>query len=189
MSRAYRIKVRESLSRTLHGSDHVSTQLEVLGILPEDEMAALLVGELTRRGYKDEDGKLVRAKDGVTVTVEPASVTVTVEASDCAAVTVEGTKEGYSYDEDGEQSKRAKQALSDELKKNLQARTDAQEAELQSKVTDRLEAQLGAIRKELDEVATQVTGAALKKKAAQIGQIKHLSEDPQTGSMTIVLEV
>ena len=33
------------------------------------------------------------------------------------------------------------------------------------------------------------TAEALKQKAAQLGQIKEMTEDPQSGSMTIVLEV
>ena len=46
-----------------------------------------------------------------------------------------------------------------------------------------------AMRKELDQAVNRVTADALKEKAAQIGQIKSLSEDAATGSMTIVLEV
>ena len=42
MSRSYRIKVRESLSKTLKASDHVGTRLELLGLLPPEEMADLL---------------------------------------------------------------------------------------------------------------------------------------------------
>ena len=34
MSRAYRIKVQESLRRVLRASDHVRTELEMLEILP-----------------------------------------------------------------------------------------------------------------------------------------------------------
>jgi len=43
---------------------------------------------------------------------------------------------------------------------------------MQTKVTDRLEAQLGGLREELDQVVNRVTAEALKRKAAQLGQIK-----------------
>jgi len=48
---------------------------------------------------------------------------------------------------------------------------------------------LGDVRKEMDEVVNRVTAEALKRKAAQLGQIKEMTEDPQAGSLTIVVEV
>ncbi len=60
---------------------------------------------------------------------------------------------------------------------------------MQTKVTDRLEQQLAGLRQELNQVVNRVTAEALERKAAQLGQIKELTEDPQTGSLTIVLEV
>ena len=86
MSRAYRIRVRESLRRVIRAHDRVSTQLELLEVLPPEQMAQLL-------------------------------------------------------------------------------------------------------REELDQAVNRITAEALKQKAAQIGQIKELTEDPQSGSLTIVLEV
>jgi hypothetical protein len=56
-------------------------------------------------------------------------------------------------------------------------------------VTDRLEGQLRDLRQELDQVVNRVTAESLKRKAAQLGQIKEMTEDPQAGSLTIVVEV
>ena len=42
MSRAYRVRVRESVRHTVRAEDHVSTTLELLEILPREEMAELL---------------------------------------------------------------------------------------------------------------------------------------------------
>ena len=56
-------------------------------------------------------------------------------------------------------------------------------------MTDQLEAQLGDLRQELDQAVNRVTAEALKRKAAQLGQIKEITEDPQAGSLTIVVEV
>ena len=55
MSRAYRIKVRESLRRTIRAHDRVSTQLELLEVLPPEQMAQLLTEELKGRVYYEED--------------------------------------------------------------------------------------------------------------------------------------
>jgi hypothetical protein len=66
---------------------------------------------------------------------------------------------------------------------------DARQAKLQKELTDKLEAQLGEVRKELDQVANKVTAEALKVKAKQMGQVKEITEDPESGSLTIVVEV
>ena len=58
-----------------------------------------------------------------------------------------------------------------------------------AQVTDRLERKLGDVREELDQVVNRVTATALKHKAAQLGQIKEITEDAQSGSLTIVVEV
>ena len=42
MSRAYRIKVSESLNKVIRAEDHVKTELELLNILPSDQMGELL---------------------------------------------------------------------------------------------------------------------------------------------------
>ena len=80
MSRAYRIRVKESISTDLSASDEVCSDLEILEILPGDQMADLLEGALKGRGFREEDGKLVRSKDGVTVTVDPKSGEIGVKA-------------------------------------------------------------------------------------------------------------
>ena len=46
MSRAYRITVKESLKKDLSASDEVCSDLEILEILPSDQMAELMRGEL-----------------------------------------------------------------------------------------------------------------------------------------------
>src|SRR5262245_8597361 len=80
MSRAYRISVRESLRRVLRAHDRVSTQLELLEILSPEEMAELLSLELEKGGFERKDGELVREQDGVKVSVDPNTGTVTVSA-------------------------------------------------------------------------------------------------------------
>ena len=115
MSRAYRISVKESVHRVIKAEDSVCTQLEVLEVLPPEQMAGLLADELEKRGFK--------------------------------------------------------------------------KAELQGQVTDRLEGKLSDLRQELDQVVNRVTAEALKRKAESLGRIKELTEDQQTGSMTIVVEV
>jgi hypothetical protein len=190
MSRAYRIQVKETLKRTLKGEDRISTQLELLEVLPPDQMADLLRHELEQRGFTGtENGNLERQDGGVRVTVDPKTGTVTVQAQVSADVELQGQREGISYDDVGAGSRTVKSNLSKELQKDLEKRAEQQESELQSKATQQLEDRLRELQTELGQAVSRVTAEALKQKAAQLGQIKDISEDPQAGNLTITVEV
>ena len=123
------------------------------------------------------------------MTVDPSKGEVTVAAEATEDVNIEGQKDGRAYDETGQHAQRIKAALREELQRDLEKQASEKETGMQTKVTDRLEAQLGGLRQELDEAVNRVTAEALKRKAAQLGQIKEITEDPQAGSLTIVVEV
>jgi hypothetical protein len=188
MSRAYRIKVSETLKRVLRAQDGVSTQLELLGILAADQMAQLLAAELESRGYERKDKVLQKTLEGgIVVTVDPETGTVTVKVEACADLELEEQREGRAWQE--QDRRKAEANLREQVQKELRKRSDEEEAKLQKEVTDRLEATLADLRQELDQAVNKVTAEALKIRAAQIGQIKEVSEDPQSGSLTIVVEV
>jgi hypothetical protein len=190
MSRSYRICVRESVSRVIRAEDRVSTRLEILEVLPPEEMAGLLGDELERRGFRRQgDGTLARQAKGAVVTVDPATGTVTATIETAEAVKVEDAKEGRAFDNAGQHAERVKQSLRKELRRDLEEKVGEKEVALRTQVTDELEAQLGALREELDQTVNRVTAEALKRKAARLGRIKEITEDSQAGSLTIVLEV
>src|SRR5436309_12037232 len=101
MSGSYRISVRECVNRVIKAEDRVSTQLEILEILPPEQMAGLLSDELEQRGFEKEGEMLIRREDGVTVTIDPAKGTVTVAAEGSEQTNVEGEKHGRAYDDVG----------------------------------------------------------------------------------------
>jgi hypothetical protein len=189
MSRAYRISVRESLRRVLRAHDRVSTQLELLEILSPEEMAELLSQELEKRGFERKEGELVREQNGVQVSVDPNTGTVTVSAESAEEVELHGDREGTAWDDTGVSAKAVREGLKKQLRQELEKQADRKTSELQSEVTDRLEKQLGDLRQELDQAVNRVTAESLKEKARRMGQIKEMTEDPQTGSLTIVVEV
>jgi hypothetical protein len=189
MSRAYRIRVRESLTRVIHAHDQVSTQLELLEVLPREQMAEMLAGELETRGFQRQGRSAVRASRGVTVEVELDTGLVHVRAEASREVTVDGEKEGRAFDDMGPQAAKVTEELRKELRQDLKRRAGEHGGKLQSEVADRLEGELADLRKELNQAVNRVTAEALKRKAAQIGQIKEISEDQAAGSLTIVLEV
>jgi hypothetical protein len=189
MSRAYRIRVSDSVHRVLRAGDRVGTQLEILPVLPAEQMGALLAQELERRGYRREGNQLARTTDGVTISVDVTTSTVTVSAQTCTEVQLPGEREGRAYDDEGQSAGQVREQLRRQLQSDLDKRAADQEAALQTDVTERLEGKLCDLQQELDEVSNRVTAEALKIKAAQLGRIKEISEDAQAGSLTIVLEV
>ncbi|HEY7311501.1 MAG TPA: hypothetical protein VH643_19215 [Gemmataceae bacterium] len=189
MSRSYRVSVRESSNRTIRAEDHVSTQLEILEVLPPEQMAGLLADELERRGFERDGTRATRKQNGVTITVETTTGTVTVAAEASEETTIQAERSDRAYDDAGPHSKSVRENLKEQVKKDIEKKVGEKTAGLQSKVTDRLEGELSDIRQELDQAINRVTAEALKRKAAQMGQIKEMTEDPQAGSLTIVVEV
>lgn len=188
MSRAYRVRVEESLKKIVRAEDHVSCQLEMLELLPCEQMAQLLADELIKLGFAIEGDTATRKDKDVTITVDLPSATVIVQSAADKAIDLKSTKVRQVVD-DRRQIPEAEAQLREEVKRELEAQGQHVESLLQRQVTDRLEAQLGDIRKELEAAANRATAEALKKRAAQLGQIKSISEDPQAGSLTIVVEV
>jgi hypothetical protein len=189
MSRAYRIKVRQSIDRTLRAEDSVSTHLEMLDILPAEQMAELLAAELESAGYERAGEVLSRRQDGVVISVNPRTAEVTVRAESCEELHVKAEREGRAYDEIGPSCQAVQEDLRRQLQSQLQREANAKEAALQSDLTDRLEGQLIDLSRELDGAVNRATAEALKIKAGQLGQIKEITEDKESGSLTIVLEV
>ena len=187
MSRAYRIKVSQSLRRVIRAEDHVSSQLEILEILPAEQMADLLGRQLAEQGYEIEEGVATRTDGDVTVTVELATGAVTVKAESAQGIELTGDKQGVAYQETDQ--KQAKDNLRQQLTRELEENAARQEQALQGQVTEKLEAELADLRGELDTAVNRATAQALKEKAAQLGQIKDMTEDPESGSLTIVVEV
>ncbi len=189
MSRAYRITVSESLNRVIRASDHVSTQLELLEILPQDAMGELLAIELSALGFEQKDELLVREQNGLVVEVDPKTGTITARVEADQQVKLEREAQASVYDFGSETTEQIKQAKRDELLHAMEKEVCREERELQKQATDRLEAELVDLRAELDQAVNRVTAEALKQKAAQLGEIKEMTEDRESGSLTIVLEV
>jgi FtsH ternary system domain X5 len=190
MSRAYRIRVRESVHRVVRAADRVSTQLELLEILPADQMGVLLAEELERRGFQRRGKSLSRKGQGITIEVDPEIATVAVHAVAEDRVDLEIEKGTVLVRESGgAHARNVKEALRQDLRQDLDTKLALRQAEIQQQATEKLEDSLADLRQELNQVVNRVTAEALKKKAAQIGQIKEMTEDREGGSLTIVLEV
>src|SRR5437763_15277188 len=102
MSRAYRITVKESETRHLKAGDEISTQLEILEILPPEDMATLLKEELKKRGFQEQDdGTMVRKDGDVTVKVDPCSGEVSVKEETAETINEEARRDATGFNEVG----------------------------------------------------------------------------------------
>ncbi len=188
MSRAYRISVKESLSRHVQVEDGVSSSLELLPILEKDRMRELLAAELAQRGFQRE-GELASRSEGAGVSIEINLVTgeVTVTAEGHKAVEL-STERSAVVEEDREKVGDRELHLRAVAKHALEREAAAEQETLRREVTERLEGTLRDVRDELDGVVNRVTGAALKQRAAELGQVEEVHEEPN-GSLTIKVRV
>jgi hypothetical protein len=191
MSRAYKVRVKESLARDVCAEDSIEARLEILEILPPETMSEMLAQELEQRGFeRQEDGTLTRkGAEGVSVTVDPCSGEVSIRAQTGDRIEVEGAREGYGYDDIGPGRRSVEQRLGKELRGDLEKRIEQQAEDLQRDATSKLERQLQELQPILDEAVNRVTAEALKQKAAQMGEVKEISEDSKSGALTIKVEV
>lgn len=194
MSRAYRIRISETVERVVHVEDGVATTLELLPILPKERMSELLAAALVGVGMTVESGvaRRVRPSDAgdVTVAVELATGTVTVTVTKAEDVSADGVAqrllpERTSVEHDAKlraELQRAARALAE---REVERVTE----EVRRDATAHLEGQLRDVRAELDRVVHGVTAAALKERAGQIGEIEEIDEDAEAGTLTIKVKV
>ena len=187
MSRAYRISVSESIRRHIRVEDGIAAPLELLDILPREQMAELLAAELAGLGL-ERDGNVARRidDDGLEIHVDLAEGRVTVKQAAEAEVELEEERAGHAGRPDDAQ---AKERLRKAVRRDLERKADARQEKLQRELTAKLEGKLRELQAELDGAVNRATGEALKRKAAQLGEIEEISEDAETGSMTIKVRV
>lgn len=186
MSRAYRISVKEALSRHVQVEDGVSSSLELLPILAKERMAELLAAELEQRGFK-RDGQTAKRseQDGIVTEVNLETGEVSVTAEGHAHVELETERTAVV---DNALIPDRERLLRETAKQSLEREAQAQEDELRRKVTEQLEGKLRDLKEELDSVVNRVTGTALKQRAAELGQVEEVHEEAN-GSLTIKVRV
>ena len=181
--RPWKLTAAPPLKKTVVADDHVETTIDLPPFVPPEEAAALLRAELERRHFEeDEGGRMARERNGMCVEVAPdgGGVRISAEASNEVELPPNNPSPCSCRMRD-----RLQEGLS-----SLQQRTLSSEQErLQRAVTSRLEGSLARLGCELEGIAHRVTAEALKAKARRLGEVKQITEDPQAGSLTIVVEV
>jgi hypothetical protein len=186
MSRAYRIAVRESLSRHVQVGDGVSSSLELLPILEKERMRELLAAELLARGFTRDGTAATRKQAGgitVKVDLERGAVDITAEGHSDLELKTE-----RSAVVDNPHDAARVQALQSVARQALEHEAQAEEERLRQEVTRALEGTLQDLRAELDGAVNRVTASALKARAAELGEVQSIHEEPN-GSLTITVRV
>jgi hypothetical protein len=186
MSRAYQIRVKESVKEHIRVEDGVCSALELLDILPPEATAEILAAKLEERGFL-RDGKIMRRADGeveVTVDLEKGTVTARIGAEKSVDLTAERSRTVAE-----EMAKGEEERLRESVMKGLEREIETERQKLTDEIATKLERHLRDLRKELDQVVNEVTADSLKAKAAQLGEIEEITEDRATGSLTIKVKV
>jgi hypothetical protein len=176
--RPYNIETKEPLGKMVVAEDHVGVKLDIPPILPPEQVRPILARELAERKFStDEGGKMVRERGGVKVSVDLEEGEMTVSAEESAGVKPPPSNPSPC-------TCRASAALHDAARQ-----AEKVSRGLQQRVTARLEGALGRLGCEVEGIIHRVTVEAIKQKAAQLGRVKKMVEEPKDGSLTIVVEV
>lgn len=190
MSLSYRITLRESRVRVLRAEDEVSTTMDLLGILPAEQMADLVRRAWLERGFVEQpNGTLQLQQRDTKIVVNPqdGKVTVTIHKERITQQTAEEEVIGYS--DMVERHTVQKGAAQEQLLRKLEKKFETEHKKLQKETADQLERALLELQPQVDAVTNQVLREAVKIKASQMGQIQEIHEDSATGELIIKLEL
>lgn len=179
MSRAYRISVKESLSRHVQVEDGVSSTLELLPILARERMRELLAAELGQKGFEREGTTARRAEGGgVTTEIDLDSGEVSVTAEGHTQLELEAQRTAVVENRGNPEAEAKLRAVAQGA---LEREAQAEEEALRREVTAQLEGKLRDLKGELDGVVNRVTASALKQRAAELGTVEEVHEEPNGG--------
>lgn len=186
MSRAYRISVKESLSRHVQVEDVVSSSLELLPILAKERMREILAAQLADKGFTREGNTATRKEsEGISTEINLETGEVNVVAQGHANLELKTERTAVV---DNAVIPEREKLLRETAKASLEREALAEEEALRRKITLQLEGTLRDLKGELDGVVNKVTATALKQRAAELGQIEEIHEEAN-GSLTIKVRI
>ncbi|MEZ4466645.1 MAG: hypothetical protein R3F60_22660 [bacterium] len=178
MSRGYRIRWREAVTRvtergTVAASDRLELGVELLPILPEAEMVALLREALCDDGWSPSaDGGLVRQLPGgaeARLAADGRSVQLRIEGTRAVQATADTQVEAQQA------LSRNEVAARERLAAELAQRLDRAEADLQGSLADHVQ---------------RIYVRALKEKAARLGEVTSIDErTDEAGGLELTIKV
>jgi hypothetical protein len=189
MSISYTIQVSEGVEIVARSGDSVCTKLSSLAVLPEPEMAEWLGKVLQESGYSTVEGqpsRYVRDISGATLEIDTTTLQVTASVVREGSGTTGSIKIRIS-DERSEPS--IESATVRAIAKSTSELTATMEKELGQKASKDLAGALPEIRAEIDAISHRWLSAAIKDKAARLGQVQRIEENESERTLTISIKV
>ena len=183
MSRAYVVTQKETLTETKNIKDGLETKIDIIPILPPENMGGLLLDSLIEKGYKKDPcgTSVTKVINGVRIVIDGGGV-VTAEIQKEVTVNTVITATGRSDEDYKDHHERAMSQINQKLeeqrekaKQSLSNKIDEKRAD----ITQVLEKVLGEEKKNIDEAINDATIRALKQRAAQLGEIISVEESGQ----------
>lgn len=187
MSFTYRLELAQ-VEIVAAGCDSITTRLSSLAVLPEVEMRECLDKVLAENGYipsEKEPGKAVREVEGLRVEIDPATLSVRVvaerETRDLETIKVKVRRE--------ETAPGIQETLGKEIAEATEHKRRLKGEELAREATAGLAGALPAARAEIDAVNHRWLAEALKRKAAQLGEVQRVEENEAERTLSISIKV
>jgi hypothetical protein len=171
MSRAYRVRWVKA-SRSVTAGDRLKMNVDLLDILPQDDMRALLAAELKADGWKrEEDGSWSVVHEGV-------HVRLSADASELV-LTV-----------DKEQRVTASAVSERDAERQADAAAESATERLQTQAAEALAKVEPDVRERFGKALQRAYVEALKRKAASLGDVESMQENRRDdGEVEIVIKV
>ena len=173
----------------MHVEDGVQTKLELLAILPRDELGEILASELEKEGFSRDGQHMERTdEEGVRVRVDLETGAVTVDASEERELNLEAERSGVVWEELLEQ---ARAAMTEEANQELVQQADIEERALREGSSIASWSAGWRVQKKTSTrplIAPPPKGP-LNAEFAQLGEIQEIHEDAESGGLTIRVKV
>jgi len=184
MSYPYRLRVSQSVERSVAAEDEVCDHLSLTAILPESEMRELMAAALEGRGFRREGERMLReSEDGAVQELDLESMTIRTRMELEEEIKKEKSLEviGDAWSEEEREAQRERHRRAAEARLAEQINISDQELELKRKeliqsIGERLASTDEERRRELNEAVSEVYSEALKKKARALGTVMGIEE-------------
>lgn len=193
MSQTYKVRIKKTYRETARIGREWRQKIDMLLLLPADQMGNLLAIELEKDGWKKQsDGKLSSSRDQFELEFDPVTQQLKIVYEQEKAVELKVDRELNVYDvsDDSQRAwQKGESLIHDEANQELSKLVTDKSKELLSD----LNASEDDLLNEIDEIfRSKVEKAhieALKQKAKSLGEIQSVSENSEAGEVVIRVRV
>jgi FtsH ternary system-associated peptide len=155
--------------------DHIEIAVQLLPLLDPASLAELVRQSLEQQGWsRQPDGSMTKAFGETTATLAPDATNVRLAIETSTSVEAEATATKAAPKEEAEAAAEAEARAKAEAK--LEGARDAARGKLVRKNAEKILEAEPALRRDIDQAVNAATKAALKRRAASLGEIENIQE-------------